>query len=129
MDRKDPFVLILMITLFGVAVAAAIWIFTQKNIQVRRDSMVADITRIAADAYQYRLRPASMGGGGGSYLRYAIPAGLRSNQLGTYEISQRTSADTLVIEAEADRGAGTILAGVDQGGSLHIISMTGDLAR
>ncbi len=128
MDRKQPLLLILMITLFGIAIAGAIWIFGQRNIQVRRDSMFADVNRIAADAYQYRLRPASMGGGGGSYARYSVPAKLRSTPLADYEISQTSSADTLIITVTAAQNIGTITASVDPGGAVRIALLTGELA-
>ena len=128
MDRKQPLLLIMMIVLFGIAIAGAIWIFGQRNIQVRRDGIIADLNGIAADAYQYRLRPASMGGGGGSYARYSIPAKLRSNPLADYEISKTSSSDTLSIIASAAQNLGTITATVHPDGTVRIVIITGEMA-
>jgi hypothetical protein len=127
MLRKQPLLLIVMIMVFGVAVAGAIWIFGVRNIQMRRDHIVADINRLAADAFQYRLRPASMGGGGGSYAHYSIPEKLRVTPLAAYEISQTSSPETLIILAVAARDLGTITASVDPGGMVRITARTGEL--
>jgi len=128
MDRKQPLLLILVITIFGIAIAGAIWVFGRQNIQLRRDSMFADINRIAADAHAYRLRPAPLGGGGGSYARFSIPERLRSNDIAAYAVSPLSSGDTLLITATAKGNLGTITAGVDRDGKVTITLLTGDLA-
>lgn len=128
MDRKQTFLLVLMITLFGIAVAGAIWIFGQRNIQVRRDTIISGIQHVAADAFQYRLRPSTMGGGGGSYARYSIPAKLRESELAAYEIARESSPDTLVILATGAHGIGTITGGVDANGAVTILRLTGELS-
>ena len=128
MDRNHPFLLVLMITLFGIAIAAAIWIFGHRNIQVRRDVIVSGIQHIAADAFQYRLRPAAMGGGGGTYQNYSIPAKLRESDVAVYHILPVPSPDSLVIVATARRNVGVVTAGVDRDGVLTIISLTGELS-
>lgn len=128
MDRTQPLLLIVMITLFGIAIAGAIWIFGKRNVEVRRDSIMTEIGGIAADAYQYRLRPATMGGGGGSYARYAIPPKHRLTGFANYSISPTSSADTLFITVTAVQKTGTIIASIDPGGVLRIVSQTGDLS-
>ena len=40
------------------------------------NDIIADRDKIAANAIQYRKYPTSMGGGGGSYLGYSMPASL-----------------------------------------------------
>jgi hypothetical protein len=128
MDRKHPFLLVLMITLFGIAVAAAIWTFGERNIQARRDAIISGIQHVAADAFQYRLRPATMGGGGGTYARYSIPLKLRQSDLATYEVGQASSSDTLYILATGAHQIGTITAGVDANGAVTILELTGELS-
>jgi hypothetical protein len=51
-----------------------------------RDNIIADLTNIAENASQYRIRPVSIGGGGGSYGGYSIPPGLSRNENGSYTI-------------------------------------------
>jgi hypothetical protein len=128
MDRKHPFFLVLMITLFGIAIAGAIWIFGQRNIQVRRDAIISGIQHIAADAFQYRLRPSTMGGGGGSYARYSIPLKLRTSDVATYEVGAESSAERLIILATGAHRIGTITASLDSTGAVAILNLTDELS-
>jgi hypothetical protein len=127
-DRKNPFFLVLTITLFGIAVAAGVWTLGQRNIQLRRDVMISGIQHIAADALQYRRRPSTMGGGGGSYAGYSIPPGLRENRSAVYQVAAGSSPDTLLILATGPQRIGTITGGVDAAGVLTILTLTGDLS-
>jgi hypothetical protein len=128
MEGKHPFLLVLMIALFGIAVAGAIWIFGERNIQMRRDAIISGVQYVAADAFQYRRRPATMGGGGGTYERYSIPMKLRRSDLATYEVGQASSPDTLYILATGAHQIGTITAGVDANGAVTILELTGELS-
>ena len=128
MDRRSPFFLVLMIVLFGVAIAVAISIFGERNMQMRRDMVVSSLQHIAADALQFRRRPSTMGGGGGSYDHYSIPVKLRSNEFAAFAIAPASKPDTLIIVATAPHGAGSITASVDPGGTLVIRELAGDFS-
>jgi len=43
-----------------------------------RDQAIRGLWRISIDAYQYKLLPKNLGGGGGSYLGYEVPESLRN---------------------------------------------------
>ena len=61
-----------------------------------RDGIIAGLSRVSLDAYQYKILPRSMGGGGGSYSGYDIPEPLRKSDAGTVQIvSVSDSAITL----------------------------------
>jgi hypothetical protein len=128
MEGKHPFFLVLSVTLFAIAVGAAVWVLAERNLQIRRDMMISGIQHIAADAFQYRLRPSTMGGGGGSYTGYAIPLGLRENRGAVYEIAGGSTPDSLLILATGPARIGTITGAVDTAGALTIIRLTGDLS-
>ena len=51
-----------------------------------RDCIANDIVNISADAYQYRNRPVSEGGGGGSYVGYRLPSTMSENEYAKYTI-------------------------------------------
>jgi hypothetical protein len=78
-----------------------------------KDAVINDLNNLAAHAYQYRIRPISMGGGGGSYLRYAIPLNLVSNENAVY--SCIAEADTVryaaVVSANRKNGIKIIVDG------------------
>jgi hypothetical protein len=42
-------------------------------IHTKQDSIISDLVNIAANAYQYRIRPSKLDGGGGSYKGYNLP--------------------------------------------------------
>jgi len=126
MDGKHPLVLIFMVLAFGAAIASAIWVFGSKNLETYRAGIVNDLTHIASDAYLFRMKPATLGGGGGSYGGYSIPENMRRTGFGFYEISERSSADTLYILATATNRLGTIEASVVPTGFLKILGSTGD---
>ena len=77
-------------------------------ISANRDAIVADIYKLGADAYQFKIRPASMGGGNGAYdgssagggpytLKFDGPWGV-SNPNATYMISSQ-SANSITFTA------------------------------
>jgi hypothetical protein len=129
MDRRQPLILIFVILVFGVAVGAAIWVFGTKNLEAYRSGIVNDLTHIASDAYLFRMKPAALGGGGGSFGGYAIPAQLRTTGFGVYEVSESSSGDTLILRATATRRLGTVEARVETTGFLKILGYTGDLVE
>lgn len=126
MNGKQPLVLIIMILAFGAAIAAAIWVFGSKNLEVYRSGIVNDLTHIASDAYAYRMKPATLGGGGGTYNGYSIPEKLTRTGFALYEITGTPLADTLFILATAMNRLGTIRACVVRTGFLQVLESTGD---
>jgi len=52
--------------------------------QASKDALINDLNNIAAYAYQYKIRPKSMGGGGGSFEGVTLPTLLVSNENGRY---------------------------------------------
>ena len=86
--------------LFALAVMAIVGLTgckDRKEIQSTRSAIDNDLTNIAAHAYQYRIRPASMEGGGGSYVGYVIPEKMRLTELAEYRATV-IAPDTLKVE-------------------------------
>jgi hypothetical protein len=71
-----------------------------------KDAVINDLNNLAAHAYQYRIRPASMGGGGGSYLGYTIPLKMVSNENATYACIAETDTVRYTAVASANRKNG-----------------------
>jgi len=87
------------------------------TVERNRDAIINDFNNLAAFAYEYRVRPRSLGGGQGSYLGYELPVQLRSNQNATYSISG-ISQDMVKFMAVSIYGFGVITAEIDQDGRL-----------
>lgn len=62
-----------------------------------RDSMIQDVNKLSARAYQYRIHPASKRGGEGAYTGYIIPLVLAQNENGLYAATV-LHPDTLQFE-------------------------------
>ena len=87
MGQQQLLLIILGVIIDGIAIAVGLSLFTANSIQANKDAMINDINNIAANAYQYRIRTSSMGGGNNSYVGYTIPTRLSSNSNATSTIS------------------------------------------
>ena len=96
--------------------------------QSNRDAIINDLNNIAAQAYQYRIRPKSMGGGNGSYRGLKIPTRMQSNANGSYACLPSANEVTfLAISAEDSNN--TIIIRIDSEGRFikSAWKVTGDL--
>jgi hypothetical protein len=87
MGQQQLLLLILGVIIVGLAIAVGLSLFAANSVQSNKDAMINDINNIAANAYQFYIRPTSMAGGGSSYTGgngYKIPARMSSNDNGTY---------------------------------------------
>ena len=81
------------------------------------DAVINDLNNLSAYAYQYRIRPKSMGGGQGSYTGLKIPEKMVKNTNATYEIL--AAKDSLVqYKATSANGFGTVEVSLDANGRL-----------
>jgi hypothetical protein len=97
----------------------------QGMIQANKDAMINDLNNFAANAYQYRIRPTTMGGGGGVYSHYTIPIRLSRNDNALYSLGT-VSNDTVVFVATSGLNLGTITCVLDITGRLHGFEYTGE---
>jgi len=95
MGQQQLLLIILGVIIVGIAIAVGLSLFTAQSIQSNKDAIIDDINNIAASAYQYRIRPGSMGGGSNSYTNYFIPVRMTSNENGTYTATVGADAITL----------------------------------
>jgi hypothetical protein len=82
MGQQQLLLIILGVIIVGVAIAVGISMFSGQSIQSNKDAILSDLNNLGADAYQYRIRPASMGGGAGSYASYTDPSTKASSPWG-----------------------------------------------
>jgi hypothetical protein len=84
---------------------------------IGRDAILNDLNNIAAQAYQYRIKPKSMQGGNGSYVGFQIPSQMTSNANGKY-LFKVVSVDTIAFKAVAPEGNASIIVRIDGDGKL-----------
>src|SRR5439155_373411 len=84
MGQQQLLLIILGVIIVGIAIAVGITMFSSASVQSNKDAIVNDLNNLAANAYQFRIRPTTMGGGGGSYGTYKVPLALQVNDNGSY---------------------------------------------
>ena len=126
MGQQQLLLIILGVIIVGIAIAVGISMFSSSSIQSNKDAIINDMNNLAANAYQFRIRPTTMGGGGGSYTGgsgFAIPLKLQSNDNGTYIRTNAAQAVTLV--GTSSQGYGAVTAVCDSTGRLGNFTYTG----
>lgn len=98
MGQQQLLLIVLGVIIVGIAIVVGINLFRSSAVQANRDAVVADLNNLAAMAQQYYKKPTSLGGGGNSFVGFAMPTGLGSNANGTYTISTAGTATTIVFQ-------------------------------
>ena len=126
MGQQQLLLIILGVIIVGIAIAVGISMFSSGSVQANRDGIVNDLNNLAANAYQFKIRPTTMGGGGGTYTGgsgYSIPTKLASNENGTY--TRSNAAQAVTFTGTSGAGYGTVVAVCDSAGQLGSFTYTG----
>jgi hypothetical protein len=107
MGQQQLLLIILGVIIVGIAIAVGLSLFSAQSIESNRDALINDINNINAHAYQFYIRPTSMGGGGGTFVGYVIPTKMSSNDNGTYVASSPTTT-SIVITGTSTAGNGNV---------------------
>jgi hypothetical protein len=86
MGQQQLLLIILGVIIVGIAIAVGISQFGGNSTQANKDGITSGLVNIAANAYQYKFRPTTMGGGSNSYVGYTIPAKMLVDANGTYAL-------------------------------------------
>lgn len=126
MGQQQLLLIILGVIIVGIAIAVGLSLFSAQSIQANKDAIINDLNNIAAHAYQFKIRPSSMGGGQGSYSGYSIPSKMASNENATYSVSSATATAVTVLATSTANTTNTVIAVVDSDGRLGSWTYAGD---
>ena len=133
MGQQQLLLIILGVIIVGIAIAVGITMFSSSSIQSNKDAIINDLNNLAANAYQFRIRPQTMGGGGGAYntggsggAGYVIPLKLASNANGAYTTTSVTSASITFKGVSTQDNNNTVVAVLDSTGALTSFTYAGD---
>ncbi len=115
MGQQQLLLIILGVIIVGIAIAVGLSLFSAQSIQSNKDAIINDLNNIAAQAYQYRIRPASMAGGNGSYTGFVIPQKMASNANAVYTCSPASDNVTFTATS-ANNTANMVYAAIDTDG-------------
>ena len=129
MGQQQLLLIILGVIIVGIAIAVGISMFSSGSVQANRDGIVNDLNNLAANAYQFKIRPVTMGGGGNVYNAggpggsgYTIPTKLANNENGAYTATKTATAVTFT---GTSANYGTVVAVCDSTGALGNFTYTG----
>jgi hypothetical protein len=119
MGQQQLLLIILGVIIVGIAIAVGLSLFSANAIQANKDAITNDLNNIMANAYQYRIRTTSMGGGNNSYAGYAIPTRLSSNSNATYSITTAgTTTGVGITGLSSADGTSKVVASIDANGNV-----------
>ena len=84
MGQQQLLLLILGVLIVGTAIAVGVSQYGAQAEQANKDGVTSSLVNIAANAYQYKIRPSTLGGGSNSFSGYTIPSKMRKDDFGTY---------------------------------------------
>ncbi len=126
MGQQQLLLIILGVIIVGIAIAVGLSLFSAQSIQSNKDAIINDLNNIAAQAYQFRIRPSSMAGGNGSYVGFKIPTKMASNANAVYTASP-TSDQVGFSATSASTTSNMVYCSIDTDGKFTTAwSYTGD---
>jgi hypothetical protein len=102
MGQQQLLLIILGVIIVGIAIAVGLQLFQSGSIGANSDGVINDVMNIAAHADQYRIRPAAMGGGGGTFDGYQLPVRMQTTGNGTYQITAATGDQVTIVGNSAN---------------------------
>jgi hypothetical protein len=124
MGQQQLLLIILGVIIVGIAIAVGISQFGAHSTQANKDGVTSSLVNVAANAYQYRIRPTTMGGGGGDYTAYAIPSQMASDANGTYAKTSANRTQVVVTGTSSINGTWTATCTTDSLGKT-VLAYTG----
>jgi hypothetical protein len=115
MGQQQLLLIILGVIIVGIAIAVGLSLFSAQSIQSNKDAIINDLNNIAAQAYQYRIRPQSMAGGNGSYVGFTIPNKMATNANALYTCAPTSSTVTFTATS-ANNASNLVFAAIDTDG-------------
>ena len=82
MGQQQLLLVILGVIVVGIAIAVGISQFGAHSQQANKDGVTTSLVALGADAYQFKIRPGTLGGGGNSFVGYTVPRKLSSDDNG-----------------------------------------------
>jgi len=126
MGQQQLLLIILGVIIVGIAIAVGISMFGSSSVDSNKDAIINDLNNLAANAYQYRIRPVTMGGGGGSFTGYDVPTVFRPNENGQYSTTSVTASSVTLKGTSRPFPSCSVEATVDSTGNLTSFVYTSD---
>jgi len=91
MGQQQLLLIVLGVIIVGIAVVVGINLFNTSAEESTKDTIVSEGTNLGALAQQFYKKPVEMGGGGGNFANFTIPAKLASTRSATWTAGTGTT--------------------------------------
>lgn len=95
-----------------------------ESIIANKDMVISEIINLSANAYQYRIRPKTMGGGDGSFEGYKIPSKLDTTENAFYEAE--VYSEKIIFTGTSKLNYGRIKYNLGEKGKTEELECTGE---
>ncbi len=126
MGQQQLLLIILGVIIVGIAIAVGITMFGAMSISSNKDAIINDLNNLAANAYQYKIRPSTMGGGNSAYTNYIIPQKLQTNSNASYTTTAVAAKSITFKGTSVQSSSNTVTAVLDSTGVLTSFTYAGD---
>jgi hypothetical protein len=126
MGQSQILIIAISVLIIGISILAGTGFFSDDEIETNKKAMINDVNHIASNATRYYRRIGALGGGGYSYLGYALPAGFRSNLNGSYSATPLTKTTMQIRGVSVRDTNNTVAAQIDTYGKASNWTFTGD---
>jgi hypothetical protein len=96
MGQQQLLLIVLAIIIVGIAIAVSVSLFRSNAIESKRDILIEETTSLAVMAIQYYKKPDELGGGGNSFLGWAIPSQMNQTANGNFMIADVTAIQVTI---------------------------------
>jgi len=126
MGQQQLLLIILGVIIVGIAIAVGISQFGAHSTQANKDGVTSSLVNISANAYQFKIRPTTMGGGGNAYTGYTIPQKMQSDDNGNYTVSTAGNATSIAFQGTSSLSASyTATCTIDSTGKTTLVYVGG----
>ncbi|MDI6766487.1 MAG: hypothetical protein QME52_06665 [Bacteroidota bacterium] len=101
MGQQQLILIIIGVLIVTIAIAVSIGLFSAHHAEANKDNITGSLGTIAADAYQYKIRPRILGGGRPSYEEYKIPTKFKKDDNGDYDLEKEATENQVVIKGSS----------------------------
>ena len=120
MGQQQLLLIILGVIIVGIAIAVGVAQFSAHSSQANKDGVTASLVSISANAYQYKMRPATMGGGNGAYTSYTLPTKMAADDNGSYALGTVATNSVQIVATSKLNTAWTATCTSDDSGRTSI---------
>lgn len=97
MGQQQLLLVVLGVIIVAIAVVVGINVFSSYSIEANKDALAADNIKIGSLAQKYYYTPAEMGGGGMSFVGFAIPDELKETATGSFSALRATASSVIIV--------------------------------